>query len=475
MKKKTATPIRILVCFSLVLSTISLTGSRSTAAAPPRATAARVLVVSLDGLDFRYLKNADEYGLKIPHLRRLMANGISAGVYGTFPSLTYPAHTTIITGVEPDRHGIFGNGPIEPLDRATGNLTFYASNIKADTLWDAARRQGLTVGSVSWPVSLGAGDFNLPEIFKGGNRAVQNLALTKTLTQPKNLFDEVAKHEPALFAKMTADEQDDLRSRFAEYIIEFKRPELMLVHLFDFDHFQHDVGPFKSESMAILEKLDGYVGRMLAAAERAGTLNQTTVFIVSDHGFLPIKWQINPGVALVRAGLITLGENRDAKGNTRTVVTDWKVMPFVTAASCALILKDPNDHASARKALEVMRTLATEDRRPGPARGGGLFTILTPPQIRARHSNTRAALMLEANEGYSFGADLTGAVTSDSKQLGQHGYFPERYEASFIASGAGVTGRGMRRQIRMNQVGPTIARVLKFKLRDARAKPVSLK
>ncbi|MEO6394178.1 MAG: ectonucleotide pyrophosphatase/phosphodiesterase [Pyrinomonadaceae bacterium] len=471
----TATPIKFILCLSLFLSTISWTGSRSNAAAPSRAKVARTLVVSLDGLDFRYLKNADEYGLKIPNLRRLMANGISAGVYGTFPSLTYPAHTTIITGVEPDRHGIYGNGPIEPLDRPTGDLIFYASNIKADTLWDAARRKGLSVGSVSWPISLGAGDFNLPEIFKGGNRALQNLALTKILTRPKGLVDEVTKHDSALYAQMTADEQDDLRSRFAEYIIEFKRPELMLVHLFDFDHFQHDVGPFEPESIAILEKLDGYLGRMLAAAERAGTLDQTTVFVVSDHGFLPIKWQINPGVALVRAGLITIRDDRDAKGKVRTVVTDWKVMPFVTAASCALILKDPNDHASARKALDAMRELETEDGRQTPGRADGLFTILTPPQIRARHSNTRAALMLEANEGYTFGTNLSGAVTVESKQHGQHGYFPERYEASFVASGAGVSRRGVRSQIRMVQIGPTIAHVLNMKLRDARAAPVSLK
>jgi predicted AlkP superfamily pyrophosphatase or phosphodiesterase len=441
----------------------------------PSAKPKRALVISLDGLDFRYLKDADSYGLIIPNLRRLMTNGISTGVYGTFPSLTYPAHTTIITGVEPDRHQIFGNSAIEPLDRRTGNLEFYATAIKADTLWDAARRQGLKVGTVSWPVSLGAGDFNVPEIFKGGNKAIQNLALTKTLTQPSGLWDEVAAHDSALYAHMTADEQDDLRSRLAEYIIEFKKPELMFVHLFDFDHFQHDVGPFKHESMAILEKLDSYVGRMLAAAERAGTLDETTVFIVSDHGFLPIKWQINPGVALVRAGLITTREERYSNGDIRSVVTDWKVMPFVTSASCALILKDPNDRESARKALTAMRELAAEDRDGKPSRPDNLFMILTPAQIRARHSNTRAALMLEAKEGYSFGGSLNGAAVVESKQLGQHGYFPERYEASFIASGAGVTGRGSRPQVRMVQIGPTVARVLRLRLRDARSRPISLR
>lgn len=70
----------------------------------------RLLVISVDGLDWRYLQDADRLGLKIPHIRRLLAEGdVGDGVVGEDPTVTWPAHTTLITGAPPSRHGIPGN------------------------------------------------------------------------------------------------------------------------------------------------------------------------------------------------------------------------------------------------------------------------------------------------------------------------------------------------------------------------------
>ena len=72
--------------------------------------AAPLLVISIDGLDYRYLRDADQLGLKIPNLRRVMAQGeVADGVVGVFPTVTWPSHTTLITGVAPRVHGIRGN------------------------------------------------------------------------------------------------------------------------------------------------------------------------------------------------------------------------------------------------------------------------------------------------------------------------------------------------------------------------------
>jgi predicted AlkP superfamily pyrophosphatase or phosphodiesterase len=289
------------------------------------------------------------------------------------------------------------------------------------------------------------------------------------------LIEEIEAHNPKLYANVIKDEQDDMRTGFAEYIIEHKRPELMFVHLFDFDHWQHEKGPFTPTAFAALEKLDSDVGRMLAAAERAGTLAETTVFLVTDHGFLPTKWQINPGVALVNAGLITLAAEPTPDGGMRTVVKDWKIIPYITGASCALILKDPNDKETMRKARLAMEQLSAESDDGRSGRTSPRMTILSPAEIRARHSNPRAALMMEANPGYLFGSNLTGATTIAAKQVGQHGYFPERYQASFIASGPKVTGRGQRPQIQMVRIAQTIAKLLGIRLRDTRERPVSLR
>lgn len=81
----------------------------SPAVTPAQPQAKRAIIISLDGLDVRYLKKRDEYGLKIPTLRRLMKDGVMAQVVGVYPSVTYPSHTSIVTGTTPERHGIYGS------------------------------------------------------------------------------------------------------------------------------------------------------------------------------------------------------------------------------------------------------------------------------------------------------------------------------------------------------------------------------
>src|SRR6185312_9013691 len=69
-----------------------------------------LIVLSIDGLRPDYVRDADKYGLKIPTLRRLVQHGVHAsGVRGVLPTVTYPSHTTMLTGVWPVKHGIYSN------------------------------------------------------------------------------------------------------------------------------------------------------------------------------------------------------------------------------------------------------------------------------------------------------------------------------------------------------------------------------
>lgn len=278
-----------------------------------------MLLVSLDGLDTRYLHDADKLGLKIPALRRLMANGVTAkGLRSVYPSITYPNHTTLVTGALPAKHGIFGNNVFEsPSGEKTGVGIWFAKDIKADTLWTAAKRAGLTSGMVSYPVAGGAGDWNVPEIWKPGNGIEGAKQAIRENAVPGGLVEEVEAKLPGLYENYTEDEGDDARTKFAEYITAEKKPDVMLVHFYDLDHFEHVYGPFTPEVFAILEKVDGYVARLVAASERAGTLDETTVFITSDHGFKPIAKQINPGVLLRREGLVEAADEPGGGGSQK--------------------------------------------------------------------------------------------------------------------------------------------------------------
>ncbi len=81
------------------------------------------------------------HGLKVPNLRAFMADGAYAqGVRGVLPTLTYPSHTTLLTGASPAKHGIVDNTTFDPLLRNQRGWYWYAEDIKVPTLWDAAAR-----------------------------------------------------------------------------------------------------------------------------------------------------------------------------------------------------------------------------------------------------------------------------------------------------------------------------------------------
>ncbi len=464
--------VAALVMLSLLLAAFSICVGRNNHAQPPQIQkpAKRVIVISLDGLDARYLNRRDEYQLKIPALRRLMTEGATArGVLTVYPSVTYPAHATIVTGATPAKHGILGNEVFErPDEKQRGAWNWFARDIKIDTLWDAAARRNLKTAMVSWPVSAGAGDYNLPEIYQSGVSREATWQRIGENTRPRGLVQEVAGRDAALYSQVNKDESDDLRTRFAEYLITEKRPELVLVHLFDLDHFQHDYGPFTPEAFAILEKVDGYVGRILAAAERAGTLSETAIFIVSDHGFMPVKEQVHPGVLLARAGLAQVSVPKSGRGEEVPAgVTDWRAAAYPTSGSCAIILRDPQDKDALRKVRDIFKPLAGKN-------GSGIFRVLEAGEIKKIGGNPRAALMLDAADGYTFGGNYTGEFITPYTRRGQHGFLPTRpdYKASLIMSGAGVKRRGDLGEVRMIDIGPTIARVLSLSLKNAEGRAI---
>ena len=114
-------------------------------AAPPS-----VLVISVDGLHPAYVTDADRHGLKIPALRRLMQQGAHArGVVGVVPTVTYPSHTTLMTGLTPREHGIISNTPFDALNVNKEGWYWYAEDIKAKTLWEVVAKPGLRMASAS--------------------------------------------------------------------------------------------------------------------------------------------------------------------------------------------------------------------------------------------------------------------------------------------------------------------------------------
>src|SRR5262249_3341357 len=158
-----------------------------------------------------------------PTLKELSRNGaFSTGVVGVFPTVTYPSHTTIITGVQPAVHGIYNNRIFDPEGHSADGWNWYARDMTAPTLVGAVRARGLRAAVIHWPVSVGMdADFLIPEFSRSVHR--ESLSLMAALSKPATLIDDL---ESARGSAMPWPLTDAARAEAAGWIFRVHRPHL---------------------------------------------------------------------------------------------------------------------------------------------------------------------------------------------------------------------------------------------------------
>jgi hypothetical protein len=343
-----------------------------------------LVVVSIDGLDNRYLAQADSLGLRIPNLRRLVREGQwSAGVIGVVPTITWPSHTSILTGVDPVRHGILSNW------RPPGDRFLNYSQIQVPTLIGAARAAGLKTAAVNWPVTVGAPvDWNLPEVFakrRGGAMDTKSIAAQSI---PPGLVESISKDFPS-FPQEYMD--DRTRTQAVVWILQHGKPDFLLLHLVDLDSEEHDNAPFSTESKAILERTDELLGEILRALPPDGA-----VAIVSDHGFDRVDKVVNLA----------------------------KVAPDVVAFGGLAVAPD-------RRTADRLRELKAD-----PAYGIGREIPLEEYRRFPSSLPANPVAAFESGEGVMFGRG--GELFTKPEEIGNHGHWPMRYRSVFVLQGKGI-------------------------------------
>src|SRR5262249_1292556 len=183
------------------------------AAAAAQAPPPIVLMISIDGLRPDYVTAADKHGLKIPALRRFVTEGAFAeGVQGVIPTVTYPSHTTLITGVWPAKHGILSNTIFDPQRTGQSAWYWYAQDMRSPALWDAAGAAGRTTARLQRPVSVGARvTWNIPEYWRANTS--EDAKLLRALSTPGLLAELEAELGP--YPRALEAEDDEARGRFA--------------------------------------------------------------------------------------------------------------------------------------------------------------------------------------------------------------------------------------------------------------------
>lgn len=401
-------------------------------------SAQSLVVISIDGMRPDYVLKADEHGLKIPHLRRILKDGAHAtGVRGVLPTVTYPSHTTILTGVWPAKHHIVSNVVFDPLDRNLAGWMWYAEDIAVPTLWQAASKAGLVVGSVSWPVSVGAPGiaYDVPEYWRASKFPGEDLKLLRAISTP-GLIAEIEKQAgPYITDLDDAENGDRQRTRYAVAILKNKHAQFMTVHLASLDHLEHAFGPFSPEANATLEQIDREVGELEDAAPGA------TICVLSDHGFTRTDHNFNLVAAFAEAGLVTM---------TNKKVTDWKAYPDLEAGSAAIILKDPKDEETRAKLDKLLHRLAADPKN-------GIAQILDANQIVKFGGRPDAAFWVDMQSNFS-----VVATDRAAKVGGTHGYAPSNPQllASFFIAGKNIKPAVDLGEIDIRSIAATLAKAM---------------
>ena len=438
--------------FRILIICLCLAGQRQVYAQH----ASHVVLVTIDGLrpDF-YLDSS--WGAV--NLRQLMSEGVYAeGVNGVFPSVTYPSHTTIVTGVKPARHGIPFNTPFEPAG-PTGKWYWEASAIKVPTLWDAAKQAGIKTASLCWPVTVGANiDYNIPEVFPLTGVSADRRPLASQDATPKGLFEELQEQATGKLSMadftLASDRlaMDENVARMCAYLIRQYKPGLTTVHIACVDHAEHEEGRDGPQVRRAVASADRAIRTIVEAIEDAGIKDSTAIIITGDHGFVTIHTTPSPNVWLAKAGLM----NDVKKG-------DWKAQFYTSGGSTFLYLKDKNDTKTLQQVKDMLQHV--------PATYQRLYKVVDLSELRKSGADPEAFLALTGMPGVAFGrATAPDQLISTFKGLkGMHGYFPDfkEIQTGFIGSGAGFTKGTVIPVMGLEDVAPIVANLLNIPFTSA--------
>jgi predicted AlkP superfamily pyrophosphatase or phosphodiesterase len=256
------TSVRLSLALAATLaltSCASVPSDSPTAGSAPVATPAapKLLLVSIDGLRADML----DRGIT-PNLSRLVDGGVRARwMTPSYPSLTFPNHYTLVTGLRPDHHGIIHNSMHED---ALGSFRLSKREAVTDArwwggepIWVGAENAGVRTATLSWP---------------GSEAAIQGVRPSQWRTYDASV--------------PLPDRVDQVLGWVGQ--TDAHAPRLVTLYMEQVDHAGHDHGPDSPEYAAAIGEVDAAIGRLLDGLQSRGLDASTNVIVVSDHGMASV-------------------------------------------------------------------------------------------------------------------------------------------------------------------------------------------
>lgn len=424
-----------------------------------RANDRLVVIISVDGLASYYL---DDPKAHLPTIRKLAREGaVASRMKCAMPTVTWPNHTTLVTGVSPARHGVLGNsvwdrGGNKKLPLILDPVLDKSELLKVPTLYDLAHHAGLKTAGICWPATRNVKtlDWTVPDC--GTDELFQKFGTPQLLDECRAESIPIEMQQTWSKAKDGGVARDWMYARMASLIIRRHQPNLLLIHLVKTDHAQHDHGPKSADAYWACSYEDDRVREVLEACE-AACPGRFTLIVTSDHGFVPHTREILPNVWLRQQGLVKLEDKKPVANGA---------MELAQGGSSFIYVLD-----KARRAELLTRMTAV-------FRGAeGVDSVIEEKDFAALGMATpdkdphAPDLVLTAKEGFTFGDDALGesviAIPSDG-EIGSHGHsneLPMMY-ATFVAYGTGIQAGAKLGEINNTDVAPTVARLLGLKMEN---------
>lgn len=399
----------------------------------------RMYIISLDAFGASDL----EYAKTLPNFKFLLERSARVEKVETvYPSLTYMAHTSITTGVYPNKHGITNNTYLQP-ERKTPDWHWYAKDIQVPTLFDAAHEKGYKVASFLWPVTGRSKsiDYNLTEIFP--NRPWQNQVMVSLYSSTPKFVMDLDRKYGYLRKGIRQPELDEFLTASILDTIITKNPDLMAIHYVELDNMRHRYGVYSPQARQAIHHMDNHLGQIIQTMKQQGIFEDTVIAILGDHFQIDTHTTIQLNSGFRQLGWLTAGE----KGE----ILDWDVVAKTADGSTYIYTKPGVDLQEVRKVLESIPK--------------GIETIYTQEQAEILGADPSCSFLVEAERGFYFKDDLgflfekTEEFNKEGKpnHKGVHGYSPtkENYETMLLLSGPEIDPKARLPFARLVDEGPT--------------------
>lgn len=407
----------------------------------------KLIIISVDALGADDLKQTPselhmfnffkEHGT---HIRQVEA---------IYPSLTYPSHVTLVTGVYPKKHGVVNNTLLQP-ERKSPDWYWYDRFIKRPTLYSCAEKEGLKTAAFLWPVTAKSTiTYNIAEIFP--NRIWTNQAFVSlSASSPFFLLAMNAKYG-YLRDGIKQPQLDDFVTACAVDTIKHKQPDLTLIHLVDMDSMRHAHGVSSREAKEALLRQNKRIGDIVNATREAGTYDETTFVVLGDHYQIDVTNMIRLNVLFASKGWLDV--NPDG-----TVADNWQVYAKSCDGSCYIYCRQQTT-VEPSEILDALKLMI------------GIEAIYTSDEVSEMGATENCTFMLEAERGFYFVDQAIGELVSrvQTEHIGEpdlyqavHGFSPlkEDYSTTMLVMGPDIKKNHHIETSRLVDAAPTFAEIL---------------